>query len=222
MCSRSKIPHADTDDMASEIAVGEPVLPTKARFCVKCKDYFPVACFMSDNGTDDATLCNRHEPAKNGLRYCRGCDDFVALHLFPKSTKPGFACKKHVSLYGGGRNAKLKQMTDINKKRRILAWKLCYSDRKIFKQTVIAIRQNEIEIEVLKIDPNPLLGVYAVVPIDCTAIVNPENIVVVSMMERKKLIKMFKANNIAKYTHTICQIVSLQKNEHTHTELEEE
>ena len=115
MCSRSKIPHADTDDMASEIAVGEPVLPTKARFCVKCKDYFPVACFMSDNGTDDATLCNRHEPAKNGLRYCRGCDDFVALHLFPKSTKPGFACKKHVSLYGGGRNAKLKQMTDISR-----------------------------------------------------------------------------------------------------------
>ena len=201
----------NTDNMALDVVTAPLSSPKKARFCVRCKDYFPVACFMSNDGTDDATLCNRHEPAKNGLRYCRGCDDYVALDLFPKTTKPGFACKKHVSQHGGGRKAKLKQMTDVDKKRRILAWKLCYSDRKIFKQTKIAIRQNEIEIEVLKIDPNPLPDVYAVVPIDCTAIASPENIAVVSLMQRKHLIQMFKANKLAKYTHTICQIISVQK-----------
>ena len=74
--------------MASEIASGEPPVPTKARFCVKCKEYFAVACFVCNDGTDDATLCNRHEPEKNGLRYCRGCDDFVALNLFPKTKRP--------------------------------------------------------------------------------------------------------------------------------------
>jgi len=211
MCSDSKNPHPDTGAMSSEIITGEAPLAQKARFCVKCKDYFPVACFMSNDGIDNVTLCNRHEPAKNGLRYCRGCDDFVALHLFPKTTKPGFACKKHVSLHGGGRKAKLKQMKNVDKKRRILAWNLCYNDRKIFKQTTIAIRQNEIEKEVLKIDPNPLLGVYAVVPIDCTAIISPQNIAVVNLMERKALIKMFRVNNVDQYTQTICQIISLQK-----------
>jgi len=197
--------------MASEIVIPEVVSPRKARFCIKCKDYFPVACFVGNDGTDDATLCNRHEPAKKGLRYCRGCDDFVALYLFPKTTKPGFACKKHVSLHGGGRKAKLKQMTDVDKKRRILAWKLCYSDRKIFKQKIIAIRQNEIEIEVLKIDSNPLPDVYAAVPIDCTAIVTPDNIAVVSLKERKTLIKLFRAKDIEKYTQNIAQIIKLQK-----------
>jgi hypothetical protein len=211
MYSDTQILDPSTDGMLSDVITAAVALPLKARYCVKCKEYFPVACFVAIDGTDDDTVCNRHEPAKNGLRYCRGCDDFVALHLFPKSTKPGFACKKHVSLHGGGRNAKLKQMSDINKKRRILAWKLCYSDRKIFKQTIIAIRQNEIEIEVLKIDPNPLLGAYAAVPLDCKAIVSPQNIAVVSVMERKKLIKMFKANDFAKYTQTICQIISLQE-----------
>jgi len=170
---------------------------------------------VSDNGTDHPTICNRHESEKNGLRYCRGCDDFVALHLFPKTTKPGFACKAHVSLHGGGKKAKLKQMTDVNKKRRILAWKLCYTDRIFFKQEKIAIRQNEIEDEVMKVDHNPLPGMYAAVPIDCTAMVSPQNIAVVTMKERKILIKLFQENNIAKYNETIGHIAKNQENPDT-------
>ena len=183
----------------------------KARFCVKCKDYFPLACFVCNDGTDDATLCNRHEPAKKGLRYCRGCDDFVALDLFTKGPTQAFACKKHLTLYGGGREAQHKRMQDVQQKRRIFIWRQCYADRKIFNQATIAIRQHEIEMQVIKINPNPLPGVYAVVPIDCTAIVTPENIAVVSLKERKTLIKLFRANDIEKYTHTVVQIIKLQK-----------
>jgi len=170
-----------------------------------------VACFMSNDGTDDATLCNRHEPAKNGLRYCRGCDDFVALDLFTKGSTQAFACKKHLTLYGGGREAQHKRMQDVQQKRRIFIWRQCYADRKIFKQATIAIRQNEIEMQVIKINPNPLPGVYAVVPIDCTAIVTLENIAVVSLKERKALIKLFRTNDIEKYTQTVTQIIKLQK-----------
>jgi len=211
MCFDSNIPHPATPDMASEIVAGQPALPAKARFCVKCKEYFPVACFVSKDGTDDATLCNRHEPAKNGLRYCRGCNDFVALDLFTKGPTQAFACKKHLTLYGGGREAEHRRMQDVQKKRRIFIWRQCYADRKIFNQATIAIRQNEIEKKVIKINPNPLPGVYAVVPIDCTAIVTPDNIAVVSLKERKKLIKMFRANETKKYTHTVAQIIKLQK-----------
>jgi len=40
----------------------------------------------------------------------------------------------------------------------------CYTDRIFFKQEKFAIRQNEIEDEVMKVDPTPLPGVYAVLP----------------------------------------------------------
>ena len=166
---------------------------------------------MSEDGTDDPTLCNRHEPEKQGLRYCRGCDDFIALDLFPKSKNMGFACKKHVSAHGGGRKAKLKMMADVNKKRQILAWKQCYNDRKLFKQARVDIRQQEIEDEVMKVDANPIQGCYAAVPMDCTAIINSQNIAVVNREERKILIKFFQENNIAKYHETVRQIVKRQK-----------
>ena len=215
MLSNVKLPLSDTDKLQSENMAGNKGPSEKARYCVKCKQFFLVACFLSEDGTDNSTVCNRHESDKNGLRYCRGCNDFVALKLFPKTTKPGFACKAHVSLHGGGQKAKLKQMSDVNKKRRILAWKLCYTDRILFKQEKIAIRQNEIEDEVMKVDPTPLPGVYAVVPIDCTAMVSPQNIAVVTMKERKTLIKLFQANNIDTYAETIGHITKLQDNSNT-------
>jgi len=66
-------------DMASEIVSGEPALPTKARFCVKCKKYVPINYFMTDNGSVSESVCNRHELERtldtNGLRYCKICDN---------------------------------------------------------------------------------------------------------------------------------------------------
>jgi len=84
MCSGSKTSRTGTDDMASEIIMAEVVSPRKARFCIECKEYFPVECFVGKDCTDDATVCNRHEPAKKGLRYCRGCTDFITLDLFKR------------------------------------------------------------------------------------------------------------------------------------------
>ena len=49
------------------------------------------------------------------------------------------------------------------------------------------------------------------VPIDCTEIVSPHNIAVVSRKERKMLIHMFQANDIMKYSQTICHIINMQE-----------
>ena len=135
--------------MLSKVTMGVLPLNPKARFCVKCKDYFPVACFVSDDGKDDPTLCNRHEHAKKRLRYCRGCDDFIALDLFTPGKTYSFACRKHLTEYGGAREAQQKKLQDVGQKRRINAWKQCHNDRKRFKQEKIQINQSEIEAAVL-------------------------------------------------------------------------
>ena len=97
----------------------------KARYCVKCKSFLPVECFTDTQFpvAQCNVVCNRHDPEKNGLQYCKGCDDFIALDLFPRGSTLGFACRKHVNEYGGGREAKRKQLIDVEKKRRIYTWK---------------------------------------------------------------------------------------------------
>ena len=188
--------------MTSEL---EPAQPAKARLCVKCRQYFPVACFLSDKGTDSGTLCNRHEPAKNGLRYCRGCDEFIALNLFPRRCG-GFVCKQHMTAYGGGRESKQRQMNDTEQKRRIWTWRLCYADSKRFLQDKIAIGQNEIEQEIMKIDPNPRLGVYVVMPVDSSVIICPQNVVVVTAQQRKQLMKLVHTKNLQEYNRITTQL----------------
>jgi len=191
--------------MMFEIAKEEPVSPAKARLCVICRQYFSIACFLSDDGIDHATMCNRHGPAQNGLRYCQGCGDFVALDLFAKGCGV-FACKKHMTAFGGGRESKQKQMNDTEKKRRIWTWRLCYADRKRFEQEKIAISQNEIEQAIIKIDPNPRLGMYIVMPVDSRAMICPQNVVVVTAEQRKKLMKLVHQNNIQEYNRIIMQL----------------
>jgi len=207
MCFDPKIPQPGTPNMASEITVGEAALPAKARFCVKCKDYFPVACFVGKDGTDDATLCNRHEPAKNGLRYCRGCGDYVALNLFPRGSRPGYACRKHVNVHGGGREIKQKRMNDPIKKRRTWQWKMAYDDGKKFKQIPIGMCQQEIEIEINKVDKQGT-GNYVMMPMDTRKPITTENSVVVTLEERKVLMKLVNKQNIEEYTRILLEIQS--------------
>jgi len=196
--------------MLSKVTMGVLPLNPKARFCVKCKDYFPVSCFVSDDGKDDPLLCNRHEHAKKRLRYCRGCDDFIALDLFTPGKTYSFACRKHLTEYGGAREAQQKKLQNVGQKRRINAWKQCHNDRKRFRQEKIQINQSEIEAAVLKVDPAPLPGVYAAVPVDCTCVLSAKNIAVVSMSQRKELIRIFRTNDTAKYSETLACFVSLQ------------
>jgi hypothetical protein len=57
--------------MASEITNSPPISPTQDRLCVQCNDHFPVPCFVSENGMEDSTLCNKHETERAELRCSR-------------------------------------------------------------------------------------------------------------------------------------------------------
>jgi len=57
--------------MNSEITNSAPISPTDDRFCVKCNDYLPVACFVFGNDMEDSTLCNKHEAEREELRFSR-------------------------------------------------------------------------------------------------------------------------------------------------------
>jgi len=57
--------------MACKITNSTPLSATDDRFCVKCNEFFPVSCFMSENGAVDHTLCNKHEAERNDVRLSR-------------------------------------------------------------------------------------------------------------------------------------------------------
>jgi len=161
------------------------------------------------------------------MEYSVAADDIimeenVQIEVLTKGPASYFACKQHLTIHGVQKNAKKKQMTDVDRKRQKLAFRMCNNDRKIFKQSTIGIRQNDIEVEVIKIDAKSLQDVYAVVPIDCTEIVSPHNIAVVSRKERKMLIHMFQANDIMKYSQTIRHIINMQEKTMEYIEIKED
>jgi len=177
-----------------------------ARFCTKCKKFLPLTCFATTITTKEGdTICDKHGPEAQGLRYCRGCKDFVALDLFPRGCRPGYACRKHVNAFGGGQETWKKRMSDKNVKRRTWQWKMVYNDAKMFKHTNFNMSQKEIEFEITKIDKNAT-GEYLIVPIDINTAISPLNSTVVSVEQRKKLMKLVKKRDILEYTRMVTDI----------------
>jgi len=111
-----------------------------------------------------------------------------------------------MTAYGGGRESKQKQMNDTEKKRRIWTWRLCYANRKRFQQDKIAISQNEIDQEIIKIDPNPCLGMYVVMPVDSNVMICPQNVVVVTAQQRKQLMKLVHTKKLQEYNRITAQL----------------
>jgi len=178
-----------------------------ARFCTKCKQFFPLTCFANTNSTtkEGDTICDKHGPESQGLRYCRGCKDFVALDLFPRGCRPGFACRKHVNAFGGGKETWKKRMGDKNIKRLTWQWKMAYNDSKKFKHTNFSMSQKEIEFEIRKIDKNATSG-YLIVPTDINTTISPLNSTVVSVEQRKALMKLVKKRDTLEYTRMVTDI----------------
>jgi len=191
--------------MSCEATEQKSMSPTKARYCLKCREYFPVACFISEDGTDDMTVCNRHEPAKKGLRYCRGCDDFIALDLFPKRERPGYACRKHFNLHATGKRAHDKISQDPEKQNRTLQWRRFYNDCTKFRHENLEMSKTEVEIEILKIDPSAT-GNYALMPVDTKIPTTTQNLVVVTLEQRVTLMKLFDKKDTIAYLELVKEI----------------
>jgi len=208
MCCRSKISHPAKDDMASEITVEEPALPVKARFCVKCKIYIPMDYFMTDDGTLSETVCNRHELEKtldtNRLRYCKVCENYIALDLFPRTGAMSYICKKHKYAADVVRRSKETEDSHPGKKRRLRQWKMCWADSRKFKQASLGMSENEVDLEIAKIDQKGT-GAYRIMPIDVGKMMTAENCVAVTVQTRKKLMKMVAIDDLEGYAKMITE-----------------
>jgi len=181
----------------------------KACYCVKCKTFLPVAYFESTDVVvaQGGAICDRHEPEKNGLRYCKVCDDFVAWYLFPRKTRPGYACRVHLTEFGGVRENREKRMRDPNTKRRAWQWKNVYNDSRKFMKGHIAISEKDVDLEITKVDQTKS-SKFALKPLDIGKIITVQNSVVVTLEQREMLKKLAKKQKIDEYTTLVTQLRS--------------
>jgi len=110
-----------------------------------------------------------------------------------------------VNTFGGGKETSKKRMSDPNTKRRTWQWKMCYNDAKTFKQPKISMSQNEIELEISKVDKNAT-GNYLVLPIDINSLIRPLNLAVVKVQQRTKLMKLATKGDLLEYTRMVTEI----------------
>ena len=208
-CTTTKNPHIHTEEMASEIIKGEVGSPRKALYCIKCKKYVPSNYFTTDDGTVSESVCNRHELEKtletDGVRYCKECDKYIALDLFPRTGAVSYVCKKHKYAAEVVRKSKQTEDTHPGKKRRLKQWTMCWADSKTFKQASIGMSQNEIDLEIAKIDQKRT-GKYRIMPIDVEKILTIDNCVVVTMQKRKNLMKMVSTHDLEAYATMIKKV----------------
>jgi hypothetical protein len=181
----------------------EEVAPKKGRYCVKCKKHVPVNYFVWQDGTTHQTMCNRHELEhkldSDGLRYCKVCDNFIALDLFPKTGRTRYMCKKHIYETDNVRRNKPDQ------KRRLRQWKMCWTDSKKFKQTSIGMTQAEVDDKVAEFDSDRKYA-YAVMPIDTGGKITPDNCVVVTLETRRRLMRFVDENDLEAYAQMVARI----------------
>ena len=192
--------------MSGENATAGP----KARYCVKCRTFMPVACFAStsDGAVENGAICDRHGLENDRLRYCKGCDDFIALDLFPRTKRPGYACRKHLTAFGGVRESRKKRMRDPDTKRRAWQWKVCYNDARKFMNSRIGISEKDVDLEITKVDKKKS-GLFALMPLDVEQIISKNNSVVVTLQQRKQLMKLADKKMKADYTRIVTEQRSL-------------
>jgi len=194
--------------MLSDVTTAALSPPKKARFCVKCKIYIPINYFVTDDGTVSESVCNRHELEKTldmkRVRYCKVCDNYIALDLFPRTGAMSYICKKHKYASDVARRSKETEGSHPGKKRRLKQWKRCWTDSRKLKQVSIGMSQIEIDVEIAKIDQKGT-GQHAVVPIDVEKVITTENCVVVTTQKRKKLMKMVAMNDLEGYAKMVAE-----------------
>jgi len=195
--------------MASDVVTAALAPPPKARFCMKCKAYIPMNFFTTENGTMSENVCNRHEVENTldmkRLRYCKVCDNYITLDLFPKTGAISYICKKHKYASDVVRRSKQSEESHPGKKRRLRQWKMCWADSRKFKQASLGMSENEVDLEIAKIDQKGT-GEYRIMPIDVGKMMTTENCVAVTVQKRKKLMKMVAKDDLEAYAKMIAEI----------------
>lgn len=164
---------------------------------------------MTADGTLSETVCNRHELEKtldtDRLRYCKVCDNYIALDLFPSTGAMSYICKKHKYAADVVRKSKQTEDSHPGRKRRMRYWKMCWADSRKFKQASLGMSEKEIDLEIAKIDQKGT-GEYRIMPIDVEKIMTTENCIAVTVQKRKKLMKMVATQDLEAYAKMITEI----------------
>ena len=192
-------------------------LPMQARYCIKCKDFRPLASFPPPLD-DDApgcirvklmqnSLCNRHEhDDEEKERFCKKCNAFSPVCNFAAGEK-SYTCNTHKYLRADKEKNK-RHRDQPEQKRKMRPWRLCYNDRIKFKQSCINLKPNDIESLLQKIDPT-LQTVCEVVPKDPLLIVSMQNFVVINDCDRNPLLRHIKNKNNQAYANMLPTITLL-------------
>jgi hypothetical protein len=141
-----------------------------------------------------------------GLRFCTHCDAFIPIIKFASGPRR-YVCKMHMWHASGQRSAK-KKLNNPQKRALNQVWGRAYKDCRLFNQTRIAVKQDDIG-KLLRgsvaggIEKTVALKGIAVVPLDPTKILCMSNAALVSTSTRSLLMKQWKRFGEVQY----CQLL---------------
>jgi len=167
----------------------------------------------SDNGNVEllrpATARLAVVPDLDGWRYCRICQDFLPLTAFPRG-QHRFTCRAHLCQRIGKR-AQQKLSDKPRKKLLAWMWMQLWKDRRVFRQTVVALKQADINTLFeahLGGRPDQLIGELAVLPRNTSVPVSNGNAVLVVKQAQRELLAGFKQHEAETYQSKLQQTLS--------------
>jgi len=148
-------------------------------------------------------------PDLDGRRYCRVCKDFLPLTAFPRGQRR-FTCRAHL-WQRIGKRAQQKLSDKPRKKLLARMWMQLWKDRRVFGQTVVALKQADINALLeahLGGRPDQAIGELAVLPRNTSVPVSNGNAVLVAKQARRELLAGFKQHGAEAYQSKLQQTLS--------------
>lgn len=148
-------------------------------------------------------------PDLDGRRYCRVCKDFLPLTAFPRGQRR-FTCRAHL-WQRIGKRAQQKLSDKPRKKLLARMWMQLWKDRRVFGQTVVALKQADINALLeafLGSSADQPLGDLTVLPRDPSVPVSSGNAVLVMKQARRELLAGFKQHEAGIYQSRLQQALS--------------
>ena len=138
-------------------------------------------------------------PDLDNRRFCRACETTLPLEAFPPGTRR-YLCKRHLWLRVK-KPSKERALADPRRRLRWVLWRRCYADAQTaFGHGRVALRQADIA----GLLPEGGGGgggdkPLAIVPADPIQLLSNENVVVVGMDVRRRLLRAYRAGGANMY-----------------------
>ena len=148
-------------------------------------------------------------PDLDGRRYCRVCQDFLPLTAFPRGQRR-FTCRAHL-WQRIGKRAQQKLSDKPRKKLLARMWMQLWKDRRVFGQTVVALKQADINALLeafLGGSADQPLGELTVLPRDPSVPVSNGNAVLVMKQARRELLAGYRQHEAGTYQSKLQQALS--------------